>query len=186
MRRILVTGSSGLIGSEVCSYFAANGFEVHGVDNNQRAVFFGPQGDTRWNQQRLQETCPASCITNSTSATAPDPRSGQHAPSGRHRPHRRAAFARSRRGDSVRRLRHQRRRHAEPARGRAPRLSRIAVRPHVDEQGLRRRAERDSADRAARRAGTTPTRPTRTASRRRSRSTSRSTRCSARRRSPPT
>jgi CDP-paratose 2-epimerase len=53
-KRILVTGSSGLIGSEVCQFFAANGFEIHGVDNNQRAVFFGPQGDTRWNQQRLQ------------------------------------------------------------------------------------------------------------------------------------
>src|SRR4030095_96306 len=58
VRRILVTGSSGLIGSEVCAYFAANGFEVHGLDNNQRAVFFGPQGDTRWNQRRLQETLP--------------------------------------------------------------------------------------------------------------------------------
>jgi CDP-paratose 2-epimerase len=53
-RRLLVTGSSGLIGSEVCAYFARLGYEIHGVDNNQRAVFFGPQGDTRWNQQRLQ------------------------------------------------------------------------------------------------------------------------------------
>jgi CDP-paratose 2-epimerase len=54
MKRILVTGSSGLIGSEVVSYFHAAGFECHGVDNNQRAVFFGPQGDTRWNQKRLE------------------------------------------------------------------------------------------------------------------------------------
>ncbi|MGZ3756193.1 MAG: NAD-dependent epimerase/dehydratase family protein [Mucilaginibacter sp.] len=52
-KRILVTGSSGLIGSEVCMYFAEQGWEVHGLDNNQRAVFFGPQGDTRWNQSRL-------------------------------------------------------------------------------------------------------------------------------------
>jgi CDP-paratose 2-epimerase len=53
--RLLITGSSGLIGSEVCHYFATQlGYEIHGVDNNQRAVFFGPQGDTRWNQQRLQ------------------------------------------------------------------------------------------------------------------------------------
>src|ERR1043166_8085444 len=52
-KKILVTGSSGLIGSEVCVFFAEQGFAVHGVDNNQRAVFFGPQGDTRWNQQRL-------------------------------------------------------------------------------------------------------------------------------------
>ena len=58
VRSILVTGSSGLIGSEVCTYFAGQGFAVHGIDNNQRAVFFGPLGDTRWNQQRLQATLP--------------------------------------------------------------------------------------------------------------------------------
>jgi CDP-paratose 2-epimerase len=50
---LLVTGSSGLIGSEVCVHFAGLGWQIHGVDNNQRAVFFGPQGDTRWNQSRL-------------------------------------------------------------------------------------------------------------------------------------
>ena len=55
MKRILITGSSGLIGSEVCSYFAKKGWQVNGIDNNQRAVFFGPQGDTRWNQKRLEE-----------------------------------------------------------------------------------------------------------------------------------
>lgn len=53
MKKILVTGSSGLIGSEVCIYFAEKGFQVHGLDNNQRAVFFGAQGDTRWNEKRL-------------------------------------------------------------------------------------------------------------------------------------
>ncbi len=53
MKKLLVTGSSGLIGSEVCLFFAKQGYEIHGVDNNQRAVFFGPQGDTRWNQERL-------------------------------------------------------------------------------------------------------------------------------------
>jgi len=51
--KLLVTGSSGLIGSEVVRYFAGQGAEVHGVDNNQRADFFGPSGDTRWNQQQL-------------------------------------------------------------------------------------------------------------------------------------
>jgi CDP-paratose 2-epimerase len=55
MSSLLVTGSSGLIGSEVCLHFANLGWQIHGVDNNQRAVFFGPQGDTRWNQSRLQE-----------------------------------------------------------------------------------------------------------------------------------
>jgi CDP-paratose 2-epimerase len=59
MKTLLVTGSSGLIGSEVCVYFAHElGFQVHGMDNNQRAVFFGSQGDTRWNQQRLQKDLP--------------------------------------------------------------------------------------------------------------------------------
>ncbi|HUA69011.1 MAG TPA: NAD-dependent epimerase/dehydratase family protein [Candidatus Saccharimonadales bacterium] len=59
MKSLLVTGSSGLIGSEVCGYFARErGCRIHGVDNNQRAVFFGPQGDTRWNQQRLQKELP--------------------------------------------------------------------------------------------------------------------------------
>lgn len=54
MKRIIVTGSSGLIGSEVCTYFSAIGWEIHGFDNNQRAVFFGESGDNRWNQHRLQ------------------------------------------------------------------------------------------------------------------------------------
>jgi CDP-paratose 2-epimerase len=56
MKKLLVTGASGLIGSEVCIHFHNLGWEIHGVDNNQRAVFFGPSGDTRWNQQRLQES----------------------------------------------------------------------------------------------------------------------------------
>jgi CDP-paratose 2-epimerase len=56
--KILVTGSNGLIGSEVVSYFSAEGHEVHGIDNDMRADFFGPQGDTRWNQARLLERFP--------------------------------------------------------------------------------------------------------------------------------
>lgn len=55
MKKILVTGSSGLIGSEVCKYFSDKGLQVHGIDNNNRAVFFGPEGDTRWNQKRLSQ-----------------------------------------------------------------------------------------------------------------------------------
>jgi CDP-paratose 2-epimerase len=55
---LLVSGSSGLIGSEVARFFHQLGFAVHGIDNNQRAVFFGPQGDTRWSQQRLVESLP--------------------------------------------------------------------------------------------------------------------------------
>ena len=51
---ILVTGSAGLIGSEVCTFFQRQGYVVHGLDNNQRAAFLGPLGDTRWNLARLQ------------------------------------------------------------------------------------------------------------------------------------
>jgi CDP-paratose 2-epimerase len=53
--RVLVTGSNGLIGSEAVVYFDEQGAEVVGVDNNMRAVFFGRDGDTRWNQRRLVE-----------------------------------------------------------------------------------------------------------------------------------
>jgi CDP-paratose 2-epimerase len=56
MNRLVVTGSSGLIGSEVVEYFCKEGWEVHGIDNNMRADFFGPEGDTRWNQRRLAAT----------------------------------------------------------------------------------------------------------------------------------
>lgn len=59
MKKILVTGSSGLVGSEVCLYFSKLDYKVHGIDNNQRAVFFGPSGDTRWNQSRLQMLIPS-------------------------------------------------------------------------------------------------------------------------------
>jgi CDP-paratose 2-epimerase len=52
--KILVTGSSGLIGSEAVSHFDARGHEVVGVDNNMRRIFFGPAGDTLWNLERLK------------------------------------------------------------------------------------------------------------------------------------
>jgi CDP-paratose 2-epimerase len=55
---LLVTGSSGLIGSEVVDYFCSAGWEAHGVDNNLRADFFGPAGDTRWNRSRLEAKHP--------------------------------------------------------------------------------------------------------------------------------
>jgi CDP-paratose 2-epimerase len=54
---VLVTGSSGLIGSEAVVYFDGLGFKVSGVDNNMRADFFGSKGDTTWNRDRLLGTC---------------------------------------------------------------------------------------------------------------------------------
>ena len=56
MKTILVTGSSGLIGSEAVEHFDRQGHRVFGVDNNMRQVFFGAQGDTRWNLQRLKSS----------------------------------------------------------------------------------------------------------------------------------
>jgi CDP-paratose 2-epimerase len=55
---VLVTGSCGLIGSEVCLHFYQAGYSVLGVDNNQRKVFFGPEGDTSWTLERLRRTIP--------------------------------------------------------------------------------------------------------------------------------
>ncbi|MGD0497185.1 MAG: NAD-dependent epimerase/dehydratase family protein [Bryobacteraceae bacterium] len=55
---VLVTGSCGLIGSEVCSFFASQGFHVEGIDSNHRAVFFGPEGDTAWVLERLRKAIP--------------------------------------------------------------------------------------------------------------------------------
>jgi len=46
-KTILITGAAGLIGSEASSYFLERGWRVLGLDNNQRAVFFGPEADTR-------------------------------------------------------------------------------------------------------------------------------------------
>jgi CDP-paratose 2-epimerase len=54
--RALVTGSSGLIGSELVSFLDARGHMVVGIDNNMRADFFGLGGDTRWNLERLRAT----------------------------------------------------------------------------------------------------------------------------------
>lgn len=52
--RAFITGSSGLIGSELVSFFDAHGHAVVGADNNMRADFFGPEGDTLWNLERLR------------------------------------------------------------------------------------------------------------------------------------
>lgn len=54
---VLVTGSSGLIGSEAVTLFDRLGFRVTGIDSNMRAEFFGPKGGTTWNRQRLEATC---------------------------------------------------------------------------------------------------------------------------------
>ena len=57
-RILLVTGSSGLIGSEVVAVLHDAFDAVYGIDSNMRASFFGPLGDTRWNQKRLEASYP--------------------------------------------------------------------------------------------------------------------------------
>ena len=54
--KLVVTGSSGLIGSELVSFFDPRARAVIGIDNNMRADFFGPDGDTTWNLNRLRST----------------------------------------------------------------------------------------------------------------------------------
>ncbi|NCO76490.1 MAG: NAD-dependent epimerase/dehydratase family protein [Cyanobacteria bacterium] len=50
---VLITGSAGLIGSESVKYFAGLGFDVLGIDNNMRQVFFGEDASTEWNKNYL-------------------------------------------------------------------------------------------------------------------------------------
>jgi CDP-paratose 2-epimerase len=50
----IITGASGLIGSEAASFFASKGFDVVGVDNDMRRYFFGEDGSTAWRRARLE------------------------------------------------------------------------------------------------------------------------------------
>ena len=55
MKKILITGSGGLIGSEVCLFFAEKGYQIFGLDNNQRAVFFGKEDNITSTVKFLRE-----------------------------------------------------------------------------------------------------------------------------------
>ena len=57
-RKVLITGSSGLIGSAVVEFVSAHGYEVVGIDNNMRQTFFGESGSTLSTQRRLVEQVP--------------------------------------------------------------------------------------------------------------------------------
>ena len=54
-KKLLVTGSAGLIGSESVRFFAKKGFEIYGIDNNMRSYFFGEEASTDWSKKRLQK-----------------------------------------------------------------------------------------------------------------------------------
>ena len=51
---VIVTGSSGLIGSETVRYFHEKGLEIVGIDNDLRKYFFGAEASTAWNTERLK------------------------------------------------------------------------------------------------------------------------------------
>jgi CDP-paratose 2-epimerase len=52
---VVVTGSAGLIGSESVRHFAGLGMDVVGIDNDMRRYFFGADGSTKWNLERLEK-----------------------------------------------------------------------------------------------------------------------------------
>jgi CDP-paratose 2-epimerase len=54
----IVTGSGGLIGSESVRHFVERGFDVVGIDNDMRAVFFGPEASTKPQTRRLEQEYP--------------------------------------------------------------------------------------------------------------------------------
>ena len=52
----IVTGSSGLIGSETAKFLCEKGLQVVGIDNNMREYFFGADASTSWNTTHLSNT----------------------------------------------------------------------------------------------------------------------------------
>src|ERR1700744_3988612 len=54
MSVVVITGSAGLIGSESVRFFATLGFDIVGIDNDMRRVFFGEEASTAWSRRRLE------------------------------------------------------------------------------------------------------------------------------------
>ncbi len=59
MSVVIVTGSCGLIGAEAVAWYANRGYEVIGVDNDMRRVFFGEAASTAWMRPRLEKAHPS-------------------------------------------------------------------------------------------------------------------------------
>ena len=55
MSIVLVTGSCGLVGSEASAFFSEKGFDIIGIDNNSRKLFFGKDGDISWVKKKLEK-----------------------------------------------------------------------------------------------------------------------------------
>ncbi len=56
MSVIIISGSTGLIGSEAARFFCNKGYDVVGIDNNLRKTFFGEDACTNWNRRQLEKT----------------------------------------------------------------------------------------------------------------------------------
>lgn len=54
-KRVVITGSAGLIGSEAVRFFSKLGFKIIGIDNDARKYFFGPKASTFWNKKKLEK-----------------------------------------------------------------------------------------------------------------------------------
>ena len=54
MTTAIITGSAGLIGSEAALHFGGLGLDIVGIDNDMRKTFFGQDGSTAWNRERVQ------------------------------------------------------------------------------------------------------------------------------------
>lgn len=55
MKKVIITGSAGLIGSESSKFFVKKGFQVIGIDNNMRSYFFGKEASTDWMRKSLEK-----------------------------------------------------------------------------------------------------------------------------------
>ena len=55
-KKLLVTGSAGLIGSEAVRFLSKKNYEIFGIDNDMRAYFFGKEASTDWNRKKLEES----------------------------------------------------------------------------------------------------------------------------------
>lgn len=55
MKYVLITGSSGLVGSEAVNFFIKKKFKIITVDNNLRKYFFGKNADTNWQKKKSNQ-----------------------------------------------------------------------------------------------------------------------------------
>jgi len=58
MKVAIITGASGLVGSEAVQFFAEKGFTIVGIDNDMRKQFFGEEASTQWKRDELKEQIP--------------------------------------------------------------------------------------------------------------------------------